>query len=377
MKITTGVANGRKVWQLDNEKLTLSVMEGGGNVSGLKLRAGPNISPYWVPIWKTVEPWKFRKADTSRYGVRLLASISGHNLCLGAFGDPSPEEARAGMECHGEATVSRWKTLKRQRSKTGLTFAHGARLPIAEMDFTRTFVTARGSNIFRVREEIRSLSRKDQPYTMCQHVTFGPPFLEKGVTVFDTPATQGHTFIGEFNPRQRLRSNAPFEWPKGPGKKGAVDLRRIGKEFKKTGDFCALRMDPKKEFAWFSAVNPELGLLVAYVWKRDDFPWLGNWEENFSRDGKPWAGRTLARGMEFTNTPFPVGIRKAVSMGKFQGIPTYRWLPARSKVTVEYRILAMPVWKNCRGVADIRPAGRGLEMTLITGRNLKTLVRVF
>ena len=92
-------------------------------------------------------------------------------------------------------------------------------------------------------------------------------------------------------------------------------------------------MDPRRSDAWFSAVNPKQGLMLAYVWKRADFPWIGNWEQSYGRKESPWDGKSLTRGMEFTNTPFPVSLREAVDMGRFQGEKTFRWLTAKGGST--------------------------------------------
>jgi len=104
---------------------------------------------------------------------------------------------------------------------------------------------------------------------------------------------------------------------------------------------------------------------VAYVWRRSDYPWLGVWEENRARKSSPWSGKSLTRGMEFTNSPFPVGLRKAVDMGAFQGQPAFRWLSALDSVTSEYAMLALPVDHACRGVADISPDPTGFRVDLV------------
>jgi hypothetical protein len=366
MRISRQVAGGRRTWDLDNERLAVTVMEGGGHIAGLALRERPRLNPLWVPAWKTREPWQYRPArDAQRTGSRLLASICGHNLCLGMFGDPSAEEARAGLGCHGEAPVARWQVQERQVRGRRLRLRYGCELPVAQMRMDRVLSTARGSNVVHVRETITSLAARDMPFTLCEHVTFGPPFLEKGVTVFDCCATQGHTFPGPFGSPQRFRPDTAFQWPAGPGVKGRVDLRSYERGRRRSSDFTTQLMDPQRETAWFSALNPRAGLLVAYVWRRADFPWLGNWEENYGRRGAPWQGRSLTRGMEFANTPFPQGLRTAVDRGVFQGERTYRWLPARAQVTVNYAILVQAVPQGCRGVADIQPRGTGLSVDLV------------
>lgn len=352
MKISRQIVANRRVWKLDNSAVTLTVMEGGGHLSALVLNEDPGCNPLWRPHWPTIEPWRFRREQAGLYQIPLLASIHGHNICFGHFGEASPEEFRAGLRTHGEAPVIRWEPQERGVSRRGLTFVYGCRLPVAQMTLTRRIYMPRGARVIHVRETIRNLSRRDTPFGLCQHVTFGAPFVEPGKTVFDMTATRGHTFPGVFGAPQRLKKDTAFTWPHGPGSRGRpVDLRTM--RTSPNSDFSAQLMDPAREYAWFSAMHPGLRLLVAYVWKRVDFPWLGNWEENRARATPPWDGKALTRGMEFSTSPFPVGLRAAVEMQRFKGAPTYRWLPARGILNVEYSLMITRVETGCRGVRDI------------------------
>lgn len=366
MKVAATEFKGRKGWELDNDALRIVMLQGGGHLAGVTLKEKKAVNPLWVPAWRTIEPWQFKSADAKRFGIKLLGSICGHNLCLGWFGNASDDEVRAGMDTHGEAPVARWKQVRKRVSDSRVSLTCGCELPVARMRFRRTLSAKQWSHMVHVKEELKSLARQDMPYTMCQHVTMGPPFLEKGVTTFDMPATAAHTFPGEFGPKQRLKPDTAFEWPEGPGTRGGkVDMRTIGKKFRRSSDYSAQLMDPSREDAWFAAVNAPQGLLLAYVWKRSDFPWIGNWEENFGRSERPWSGRSLTRGMEFTNSPFPVGLRAAVERGRFQGEPTFRWLPARGRHVVEYDIILERVSAHAGGVADVRRTRAGFELDVI------------
>jgi len=363
MKIQSGTQYGRQGWTLNNDVVSLFLMAGGGHIAGLKLNGTTAGNPLWVPTWKTIEPWHYRRNDAGKYGGKLLACIFGHNICLGAFGDPSPEEDRAGLGCHGEAPVTRWRRITSRRTATRITFTYGCELPIARMKLTRTIVMQKGSPLIRIRERVSNLARCDVPFTMCQHVSFGAPFVEPDVTIFDMSATRGHTFPAVFGKPQRLKPDTAFAWPYGPGVRGRVNLRTMGRG--RNGDFYANLMNPQRDTAWFSAVNPKQGLLIAYIWHRADFPWLGVWEENRARQTHPWNGRNLTRGMEFANTPFPVGLRNAVNRGTFQGQPTFRWLPARGHADFEYDLLALPVDQDCKGVADISSSSTKYQIDVI------------
>lgn len=364
MKIGTTTFNGRQAWRFDTGALCLTMLRGGGHIAGLEHRDAPGLNPLWAPVWKGLEPWQYdAKKHRSRYGLRLLGSIAGHNLCLGWFGDPSAEEAAAGMEVHGEAPVARWKRLAQSVGPSGLSLTVGCALPVSQMVFTRTLTGRPGSSVIRVRETVTSASRRDLAYTMCQHVTFGPPFLEKGVTVFDMPATRGHTFPGPFSDCMRLRPDRAFRWPVAPGADGRpVNLRTLGGGDRPSSDFTTQLMDPRRTDSWFSALHPGRELMVGYAWKRSDYPWIGNWEESYGRRSAPWAGASLARGMEFANSPFPFSLRRAVETGRFQGESAYRWLPALGTAVFEYSLFVLKTPKGASGVRDIRPARQGFDV---------------
>jgi len=371
MQIKSTVIHGRNGWMLDNDVMSLFLMKGGGHIADLRLKGVSGVNPFWAPPWKSIEPWEYKPRDAKRYGIKLLACIYGHNLCLSAFGDPSPEEEKCGITSHYEAPVMRWSVIRKKVSKQSISFVYGCLLPAAQMKLIRAVNMRANSNVVRVRETIINLARRDVPFTICQHVTFGPPFLEPGVTAFDMPAARGHTFPGKFGSPQRLKADHDFKWPQGPGLKGKVNLRFAGKE--KYGDFHANLMDPKKEQAWFSAINPRLGLMVAYCWQRSDYPWIGVWEENHARKPAPWNCRTLTRGMEFTNTPFAIGLRKSVDLGVFQGQRAYAWLPARGRKVHDYSLMALPVDKKCAGVEEITPEKQGFQVKFLAvpGRLVK------
>lgn len=353
MHIQSELFNGRQAWRLSNGKVDLVVLAGGGHIAGIFLKDGPKVNPYWEPKWQTIEPWQYKAKMSQQYGAPLLASLSGHSLCLGSFGDPSPEEARAGGPgCHGEAPVARWRVARQKITKSSLNFSYGCELPIARMMLQRTLSLRTSSPVITVREEITNLARCDTPFTTCQHVSFGAPFVEAGTTVFDLAGAKAQTFPGTFGQPQRLRANTAFKWPVGPGLKKDLDLRVMGNGCSR--DFYTVLMHQKRSQVWFSVMHPKQGLLVAYAWDPADYPWTGVWEESHARKTAPWNGEELVRGMEFANAPFPASLRDSVNLGKFQGVPTYRWLPARTRLVYEYFILAQTVEPEASAVQDLQ-----------------------
>lgn len=324
--------NGRRAFTIENADLHVTVLPGGGHIAGiLDKRSG--VNPLWSPPWTSVDPVTFDAKKNPEFGTgsdaRLLAGIMGHNLCLDIFGGPSAEEEAAGITAHGEGSVAAFDVTEQ-----GGQLIMKALMPLAQIHFERR-IELHGSAV-RIRESAESLAAFDRPVCWTQHVTLGPPFLENGRTEFRASATKSRVFEGEFGSDAYLKAGADFEWPLGPGKDGTLKDLRVMNSAAVSSGYTAHAMDASKETAFFTAWSPTTKMAFGHVWKRSDFPWLGIWEENRSRTGSPWNGKTVTRGMEFGASPFPESRKEAVARGSLFGAPTYRWLPARTKVQVEY-----------------------------------------
>src|SRR3974377_918712 len=101
-------------------------------------------------------------------------------------------------------------------------------------------------------------------------------------------------------------------------------------------------MDPCLDKSLFYAWSPTHQLAFGYAWKQRDFPWLGIWEENYSRTQPPWNGVTLTRGLEFGASPFPETRRSMIERRSLFGVPGYKWVPARLSLTAQYRVFLVP-----------------------------------
>lgn len=329
-----GYANRRRV-HLENDRLRLTLLPGGGHIAAVVLKEN-GVNPLWDPPWETIDPSAYDPEVHRQYGggadAQLLAGIAGHNLCFDLFGVPSAAEAAAGLGVHGEAPARDWRI----ESAQGM-LAAGVDLPLAGMRFERRLHLAPGGNHAVIVETATNLTGFDRPVGWTQHVTLGPPFLEKGRTRFEASATRSKVFEQEFAAgNDRFARGAEFDWPRAPLPGGGETDMRFADTAAASGAFTAHLMDPSLEDAFFTAYHPASETLFGYLWKRADFPWLGIWEENHSRAHAPWNGRALTRGMEFGVSPMPETRRQAVERGRLFGERTFRWIPARESVTVEY-----------------------------------------
>jgi hypothetical protein len=328
---------GRRAVAIENDRLRLTVLEGGGHIAEIFDKA-TGVNPLWTPSWPSIEPEEFDHDSRPGYGSgpaesRLLSAIMGHNLCLDFFGGPSADEEAAGLSAHGEGSIAVYD-IEHDRS----TLVQRATLPIAQLTIERRI--ALHGPAARISETVENLAGFDRPLGWTQHVTLGPPFLERGVTEFRASATRSMTFEGAFSTADYLTPGAPFDWPMAPAIDGGhADLRRSSSAAASSA-YSAHLMDPEQTHAYFVAHSARHRLAFGYIWNRVDFPWLGIWEENASRTTSPWNGAGFTRGMEFGVSPFPETRRRMIDRNQLFGVPTYRWIPARGQISVEYCAIA-------------------------------------
>jgi hypothetical protein len=133
-------------------------------------------------------------------------------------------------------------------------------------------------------------------------------------------------------------------------------------------------LDPQVEWGFVAAVNKREGLLIAYCFRRADFPWVALWEENKAIDAVPWKGETVALGLEFGTTPLPVSRRENFTRGgPLFGVPTVACIPARQKKTVHYAALLARVPAHFGRVRSIVPQGKEV---VITGDAVSAPIRI-
>jgi hypothetical protein len=99
-----------------------------------------------------------------------------------------------------------------------------------------------------------------------------------------------------------LKTGAEFQGPMAPRSDGGIADLGVFTDAPGPSGYTAHLMDPWRDEAFFVAFSPELELAFGYRWRRSDFPWMGISEQNHSE------------------------------------VPTYRWLPAKSRIEVQYDV---------------------------------------
>jgi hypothetical protein len=253
---------------LSSSKLELTIMTKGSTLASMTLADDrEKLSPLWNPMRMARELGRPVTYDRG----------AGHFVCVDGFGSPSAEEKAAGLPFHGEAHIQTF-VVHSERHGPGTAVTLTATLPITQETFTRTFRVIDGENVVHVESDLESRLGFDRPINWAEHATIGSPFLEPGVTMVDVSGSRSHTrpytSVQGWDVQRRLKPDQDFQWPLAPGLNGEmIDLRQtpLNPHFL---DHAATLPDPDRDLEWVTAINPKKRLILGYVFKRADYPWV-------------------------------------------------------------------------------------------------------
>ena len=285
----------------------------GGSLVDFHL-TGSGVNPFtWV---QTVEP--------------KVEPLRGHFVCLDRWGAPSEAEVARGVPYHGEAPRVQWKATGARTM--------AAELPIANFGIERE-VSLTGATLI-VRERVTNRNPTGRVYNMVQHPTIAPPFLDEQ-TFVDANAGLG---FAQSTPNQE-----PQPFPKAH-----------------TSDLRHLTLDPLPNVVsyiiegptgWVTAASPTSGLVLGYLWKTSEYPWLNLWRD--VADGRP-----IARGLEFGSTglhqPYPELIRR----GRMLDRPLFSYLDAGESVERSYTLFLSRLPAGTKRISQVQAVGSRIDLKL-------------
>ncbi|PYV84614.1 MAG: hypothetical protein DMG05_24290 [Acidobacteria bacterium] len=237
----------------------------------------------------------------------------GHFLCLDRWGPPSEAEQHNGMPFHGEASRVEWQVLHEPELREGQMVAEmAATLPLAGLRVKRQIQVSQKDAFFTVREEVTNTQKLGRIFNMVQHPTIAPPFLDES-TFVDANGRKG--FMA-YRPLPNPEEPAVY-WPQAFKDGMSVNVRHLTNDH----DPNVVSYTLDDEYGWVTASNPGKGLMIGYIWKAKDYPWLIDWRD--VQNGKP-----AARGLEFGTTGLPHPDPVLVSKGKIFGRQLFEHLDA-------------------------------------------------
>lgn len=333
---------------LANDKVELTVITEGGAMAQILLNGDKEkINPLWNPYWIARQAGLNRPASLAR----------GHFVCLDGFGPASEEERAAGLPFHGEAYMLPWNLQSHQKTGGTLSAAFSVTLPLAHETFGRTYHIVDGENIVWVDSSVTSLLSFDRPVFWGEHATVGAPFLEPGTVAVDMPVTKSKTKAvpAQAVPSRQLQSFVDFTWPMAPTREGPVFDLRTAPMKPGTTDHVTSLIDPSRRLGFVTALHPEKRLLIGWVFRREEFPWVQTWLSN------PGPNR-MARGLEFATQPYDLPRAEVLRNGPLFDTPVFRILPAKSTITSSFLMFYTPVPDDFLKVDDVQLTGGKLVL---------------
>ena len=340
----TATFEGQPALTLSNDKLQMTITLQGSAIASLILTDdAEKLNPLWNPM---------RLARELGHESPFNGTL-GHFVCVDGFGPVSPEERAAGLPGHGEAHMTRFDRTPAKGGGNSASLT--ARLPIVQEVFTRSFHMVDGENVVYVDSQLENLLGIDRPVNWAEHATVAAPFLAPGSSVIDLSGVRSQTRPYAIDPasakknptERRLASGRDFTWPMAPDLNGKlIDLRQIP-DNPHYLDHATTLLDPSRKFEWVTSLNFSRRLIYGYVFRREDYPWIQYW-------GNYPAVTQAVRGMEFGTQPYDVPRREAITMGSMFETPSYRWLPAKSRIESHFLLFYARIPEGFRKVDDVR-----------------------
>jgi hypothetical protein len=298
-----------------NGKAEVRIDKGGGSIVGFQFK-DQKLNPL---AWANQGPVNENRA-------------MAHFVCLDRWGQPSEAELKNGMPFHGEATRVMW-----QAEGTASRAKMSASLPMAGLDIQRAIEMHSSGAVFEVRESVTNRNKLGRPYNMVQHPTIGPPFLDETVVV-DSNARRGFAQSSPMpNPEE-----PSFYWPQALKDGQVVNLRHLTND----PDPNVVSFVVEDEIGWVTAANPGKGLLLGYIWKTAEYPWLNIWRH--VENGKP-----LARGLEFGTTGLHQPFGALLKKGRIFGRPLTAWIEPGETQTRSYAAFLLKIPADFKGVQQL------------------------
>ncbi|MEX0321359.1 MAG: hypothetical protein AB3N63_04330 [Puniceicoccaceae bacterium] len=336
--ITCVLATASEVLQLSNAKLDIRINKKGGAISSCIL-TGNDLNPF---SWQSGNP-----VDGS--------NNEGLFVCFDRLGRPSEAEMARGVPFHGEATSVEWEVLTRFTDADG---NHHLKmrciLPVARMQLIREYCLYKDSTVCRIVDRIKNLNTFDKDYNIVQHPSLAPPFLDKSVMV-DSNGGKGFLNMKNLDDAPGTENH----WPEVVYENEVINLRSISDG----NSFVANYLCPNTySHGWGSVSNPGKGLMVGFLWPREDYPWIRIWRA-FKNDSPS------ALGVEFGTTPLGAPLKEIRKKGDLLGESTIETLRPGEISEKTFYLFLSPIHGDFEGVEEVRLNSSGLSMQEIGGHS--------
>jgi hypothetical protein len=333
---------------LRNDSVTLSISRFGGAIVDFHFN-NQKLNPL---DWKVLPK---NMPENNKQG----APFQGHFLCVGRWGSPTEGEKAAGIPHNGEPSNNWWEADLNSNTNFATMQTEA---PLEHWKVERSIHFSASEACFEVQETLTNLLPTGRFTAIVQHATLGGAFLDESVLV-NSNAGAG------FNQALISKSLSEFEYhwalAYSDSLKNTIDLTKSNHP----NGYVSTHVIGG-EIGWATAANPAKGLLIGYVWKTTDYPWLHIWHG--IKDGKLWA-----KGLEFGTTglgdTFSPEKRAALT---FHGRNNNLFVDAKSSVTKKYVCFLMRIPESFSGVNSIRFDMKQITINYLAGEKLPPETKV-
>ena len=322
---------------LENDTSSVTVDLFGGAITDFHLKHS-DINPLSFAFSKEQMP------ENNKNG----APYQGHFLCLGRWGLPSDGEIKAGIPNHGEVANILWAVT----GKNSNTLNMQTTAKLEGLYVERKIALEQNNPVFAVTENVTNINPLGRLYNMVQHPTLAAPFLDNE-TIVDCNADKGFDQAFYKNVADNI-----LQWPHVKDEHGnSFDLRNSSTAYDAVFSFV---VRPNDEYGWVTAYSSTNQLLIGYIWKRSDYPWIHLWQ-HLEKD------KIKYRGIEFGTAGIHQPLKEILdTAATLFGEKTFAYLDAGECITKKYFSFIVNTNADFKGVETITIADNNMLIKTIS-----------
>jgi hypothetical protein len=293
---------------LENNYCALTVDSFGGSITDFHLKEDAQINPLSFAFTKEEMPGNNKNG----------APYQGHFLCLGRWGLPSQGEIKAGVPNHGEAANIHWETTAKNNNE--LCMQTTAKLEGLHVE--RTIVLDENNAVFCVEETVTNIHPLGRLFNMVQHPTLAAPFLNAS-TIINCNATIGFD-QSKYQSAEKRSFHFPFVKDNNDN---TFNVKNAQTNYNVVFSFL---VDKNNDIGWLTAYSSSHNLMIGYIWKRSDYPWIHLWQH--------WnETEILYRGLEFGTAGIHQPYKEIINTAtQLFGEKTFAYIDAGESISKKY-----------------------------------------
>lgn len=164
-----------------------------------------------------------------------------------------------------------------------------------------------------------------------------------------------------------LNQESPvLHWPEAIHQNEKVSFRQFDQEWPRVATFA---FNSDDEYGWVTASNPLKNLLIGYIWKLEEYPWVNFWRSMTK-------GQPAAFGIEFGTMGLHEPMTIVAKKGKIFDREIYDYIDAGEVKEKSLTAFQTEIPPGYRGVKEVTKNDRQLVITeQATGNQVPNLLK--